>query len=363
MPHDSTRIWRDIQNNIGITVGELGTFFGINSSYLHEIITRATITPWAKFKSVDWGGPIMTGKNSGSTYWQADGKCGFVIDEFEGTGVPSNTNSFAYKLLHNQCQWVYRRAQVGNSMNFRIADFDGYDAAAISPINPTTGITLQVNTNGELHIPVDITGSVNPDWLQLSDFTIDGQILTSWYLGAIIYYNDNAFQIVAQSQVTAQGADDIVFSGMTDWRGRTGVKVGIFLAKSAIAQTGGSAAVKCIAFDIPAQTYDIASGSGGFTFNPYGEFISTTQIEFGIAITNSGISSVLFGGVVSLYKDGQWVKETQYSHFEVAAGSTGVKTLIMNEAYDDSAYYEAVVTCNGQSQTIEIGAYDPGPEL
>lgn len=365
MPHDSTRIWRDIQNNIGITIGELATFFGVNSAYLHEIITRATIAPWAKYKSVDYGGPIMTGKQSGSSYWQADGKCGFVIEEFDGTGVPSITTSFAYKLLHDQCQWVYRRAQVSNYMNFRISDFDGYDAEAVSPINPTTGITLQVNTNGELHIPVDINASINPDWLQLSDFVIDGQVLTSWYLGAIIYYNDNAFQIVAQSQVTAQGAGDIIFSGMTAWRGRTGVKVGIFLAKSAVAQTGGSVAVKCVAFDIPTQTYDIASGSGGFSFNAYGEFISTTEIEIGIAITNNSNSQMLFGGTIYLYKDGQIVGSatTQYSDFPVAPNSTSVKTLIINQPYDDSAYYQAIVWCNGQSVTIEIGAYDPGPEL
>ena len=354
MPHDNDgHIYIDtsVTPRRGVDfVGDVDYVLGVNSGDEATLCTSAAIKPWAKYKPVNYGGRIMTGKVSGSDYWKADGKCGFVIQDFTEFGSPSNSNSFVYKLLAGTLTWTYQRP-TGGSNPYRAADFDGYDHNAESPIFPWEGINqLHVNTNGELHMQWDIDTVRQDGELALSDIKVNNVGLNNYYFGAIVWYSNSAYEVKAAATV-ANGGYDITFESMSGWVGRT-VKVVPFFSLNPISQTGSIGTGRFFAFDIAPVTIEIASTPVGYNVNVDTAWNSAGSIvEVDIQVENLESSSRTFGGYIYLYKDGQNIRSVPFS-LTVAGNSTGTVSKTLMATYAEYSEYEVYVT--GFSETIII---------
>lgn len=349
MPHDNYgHIWRDtsVSPALGIDfLGDISPVLGVNSGDECVLCTSDAIAPWAKYKPVNYGGRIMTGKQSGSDYWKADGKCGFVIQEFTDFGSPATSSSFVYKLLNGLLTWTYQKP----TTYFRANDFDGYDGNAKSPIFPWQGIDqLHVNTQGELHIQWDVDTVRQEDEIALSDIKVNNIPLSSYYFGAIVWYSNSAYQVKAAATVE-NGGYDIVFESMSSWVGRT-VKVVPFFSLNPISQTGTISSGRFFAFDIAPVTIEIAAAAVGYNVNVDAAWNSAGSIvEVDIQVENLESASRTFGGYIYLYKDGQNIRSTSFS-LTVAGNSSGTVSKTLTATYAEYSDYEVYVT--GFSETI-----------
>jgi len=322
--------------------GDIAAVLGVSSGDVRTLCTSPAIKPWAKYKPVNYGTLAVTGKTSGSQYWKAsDGKCGFVITEATEFGIPSNSSSFVARLLAGSLRWT--RAALSSSEYARVLDFDGYDHNAFSPIFPWEGITaLQVDSQDELHLQWDVDPSGRDGELTLSDFTINGTALTSYYFGAVLWYNNSSYEVAAPSTVSNDGFD-VVFTSMSSWRGRT-VKVVPFFSRNQITQGGSIGTGRFFAFDIDPVTIPIASGAIDYRAHVDAIWNSArTQVSVTISVTNLVSVSKTFSGNVSVYDNNQMLATTTYS-LTVAGNSTGSVTKTLNVTYDYTKEFEVYVT-------------------
>ena len=177
--------------------------FGIANTDIGNLIANANINKWAKYKpirhpSVD----TVTGQwdftndvwLAAATWWKANGMCGMTTEVATEFGDPTNSTSFAYKLINGLLGWSYVRPVVGYP--FRFADFAQYYHAAIAPYGELGSTQLYINNNNEATLAWDVV-EVDPKNLSLTDFAvaINGTTyqLTDFYLGIILYRSGGSY--------------------------------------------------------------------------------------------------------------------------------------------------------------------------
>ena len=96
---------------------DLAGILGISGTSLADACRSSVINKWAKYKPVRYPNvDTLAGWDSnnnrwgsGAIWWKAtDGLCGFSTDVASEFGDPTNSSSFAYKLIHGQlgCRFI-----------------------------------------------------------------------------------------------------------------------------------------------------------------------------------------------------------------------------------------------------------------
>lgn len=225
-----------------IIIQDICQALGVSYDNVKDCVVNGNINPFAKYKPVRYTTFEDTGESATEqpNYWMAsDGMCGFTIPTSTNTiSGPSYSSSAWYKLLHSQMMWTYNKPNGSfNTQPFRQNDFDGYDHNAPQPITGPTVQSIMLTADGKLKIQIGGNRG-NARSIQLSDLSINNTLLSNWYVGALVYYNNSDYTFKTGGRVSA-GDFEVEFTNMTAYGGRT-VQVVPFLSSGSLSQGQGA---------------------------------------------------------------------------------------------------------------------------
>ena len=204
-----------------VSIYDIQRCFGITPNNIGALITNANINKWAKYKPVRWpnvdtdDGWDYTHNTwgSGALWWKADGLCGMSTTVATEFGDPTNSSSFAYKLINGLLGWTYQRPTGGGQQPYRFIDFAEYYNDAIAPYGEIGATTIHIQNNNSAQIDWDVI-DVESRNLALSDIqgVINGATynLTDFYLGIILWKN-NTYKMYTSANKFGGGSLSIVF--------------------------------------------------------------------------------------------------------------------------------------------------------
>ena len=341
MGHTSSTISKPID-----VYGDIGSFFGIASGDVGYLVTNAPINKWAKYKPVPLSSVGLTGKTSGNDYWKGrDGKCGLNIQEFSEFGNPTNSATFAYKLLNNQLPWDYVRPTGGNNP-YRVLDFDGYDHTCIPFMEPLIVTNYMIHSDGTLQIDYDFISIQSNDNLKLADITVQNTSLSNWYFGILVYYSSSMYEFYTAQSVISQGVLSVTFSGMNNYAGKT-VTVVPFL--SSIRMTAQSTAVTggyYTSFNLSAQSCTLTASSAGIDV-AFAEALwngAGTSLSYQINLENTNAGSFTVQNIrITLWENsattGTQIASRDISSLVIAGSDTEAITGTFSATMDQSKMY------------------------
>jgi len=214
MPHTTNLIYRDTQNGVGVSIGDIQAVLGSPRNDIGGLITYGNINKWAKYK------PIRSNKlGILNDTDRANAQQGLSISPDDSLGTPTNASTFLGKLVAGQLGWEYLRPRGGSNSPkewFRFLDFDGYNSECVCPVGDVV-TDIPIDTSGNATIAWDMI-TVGSDNVQLSDINIGGSSLSTFYLGVLLL-RGTTWNVVTST--TAVGSNDvqIVLSNATSLAG------------------------------------------------------------------------------------------------------------------------------------------------
>lgn len=235
MPHTIDTIYCDAANNLGVEIADIQAVIGTSDNDIGLLCADKTwdrtqtpavlveanrLNKWAKYK------PYRSSSFETTDNARRAAKYGLDIVEYTDLGTPSSSSSFLYKLVHGQLGWEYLKprgiggGQGGANEWFRFLDFDGYYKDAVCPVGePVTSVLV---TGGTAQIAWDILDNLNGGNLALPDIYIGNAPLSGYYLGILLYKNDNNYRIVTSDNTVGAGnvqitISDFPSSDLGDW--------------------------------------------------------------------------------------------------------------------------------------------------
>ena len=319
----------DIRSAVSHTSGDLGT-----------LIMNGTINKWARYKPVrlpaidttdEWDRTNSKWKST-SDWWKGDGKCGFAIQEFTEFGASlTTTGTFMYKLINQQLGWTYQRPQGGAQQPFRYLDFAKYNRNAIQPYGEIGATRIYIDNNGNAQIDWEIS-YVDDLNLKLTDFSISSHPLTDFYLGIILWKNNQWRVYTSSAKFGAGETLSITMTGVTSLAG-TWNMMPFFSLKQATSDTGfGGTGNLFISFaDTTQYSIELTRDGSVYLQMPYGEWNQAgTQVSYSIDIVNDTSSSFTLSSlVITIYggsAQGTDIGHVTLSNVTVSANTTRTLT-------------------------------------
>ena len=172
---------RDIlTENGGMVDDELETFFTL----------EAGINMWSKYKPVI-SSVLFYSKEEwiNRAYKGQSGTCGLYIP------FDNNLSVFRSMVKNGSDKWIYEPPYGGENAPYRLRDFRGYCSDASNPVGGvmTNGYR---DDNGMVEFNIEVVhGSDSETNVSLSDLTVNGLPLSSYYLGIYAYNDDNKYYV------------------------------------------------------------------------------------------------------------------------------------------------------------------------
>ena len=353
----------DVQNAVGYSGGgDLGT-----------IIANGSINKWAKYKPVRLASKdTVTGQwdstnkvwLSSATWWKADGMCGMATTVASEFGDPTNSSSFAYKLIHGLLGWAYNKPSGGSLQPYRLQDFARYDHTSQKPYGDIGSTTIYIDSQGAGQIDWEVV-DVDSNNLALSDFAVpdpnggSAKSLTDFYLGLILYRNNTWFLFTSSTKFTTGASLSVNLSNMSSYTGTWNCVP--FFTRYQVNSQGGfdpNGIFLSMADTQPISIELLAHGSNYFDYIN-GEWNSGgTAVSYDLQIKNETSSSHTYTGItISICKDSIMnnpIATTTLSNVVVGANSTVNKTGTISVSMQSGHIYWIVATDNtyGSSMTI-----------
>lgn len=301
------------------------------------------INKWAKYKPVRYpnidtiAGWDRTNSRwgSGALWWKAnDGLCGFSTDVASEFGDPTNSSSFAYKLIHGQLGWTYNHPNGGSSAPYRSTDFACYYHDAIPPYGEIGATTIYIQQNGDAQIDWDVPYVDSYYNLKLTDIQPGGNSLSNFYLGIILYNGSTWSVYTSDNQFGAGQALSVVMHNMASKAGTWNLMP--FFTRYQVNGQGtfdpGGTFIS-MADTQPVSVTLTTQGSNHFGSMPWGEWNQAgTAVSYEIDIINetssihiyTGIRIAIKGG--SPFASGDTLGYVDLSNVSVAGHTTETKT-------------------------------------
>lgn len=358
-----------------VSIYDIQRCFGNSSPDLGTLITNININKWAKYKPVRYPNVnTITQWDFTNHVWQTgllapwwkatDGLCGMATTIATEFGDPTNSQSFAYKLIHGQLGWNYVRPTGGATQPYRATDFAHYYGDAIPPYGEIGATKIYIQNNGQAQIDWDLI-DVESRNLSLSDIqvSINGTTyhLTYFYLGIILWKN-NTYMMFTSSNKFGGGSLSIVFdaSGTQmpgDWNLMPFFTLNQTNAQGTFDAGGGFISM---ADTTPTTVTLTRDGSNKFGV-PEGEWNQAgTQIEFHVNVINETSSAHTYTSIrLTIYGDSPTGTPLGYkdiANVTVNAGNTvqlhDYVTGLNKSSYSYNSYW-IVVTDLTSGSTIQ----------
>lgn len=342
------------------TGGDIAQATGMILSSLGEYVTQAPINPWAKYKPVRFTTYEDTGISATEqpNYWKADDNmCGFTIPTDSNPGLlPSSSNSSWYKLLNSQLMWTYNRPTGSFPRQpFRQNDFDGYDHNAQPPVSGPTSDSIMLTSDNKLKVQIGTTrsGGLNSKWLSLSDFTVNGTLLSNWYVGIMLWYTNSEYAIATAGRFSDGGDFEVEFTNMQSYGGRT-VKIVPFLSTMQITPGQSISAGTVVSCNVEPADVRIRVYTTGIKVDLTAIWKDSfhVRVEYTCNLINQSAAAITVTNIViKLWRSGSQspLDTDTYSTATIPAGGNdplpGI--LINNDAYvSTDEYYVTVESTN-----------------
>lgn len=361
MSHTSTKIYRDTQASPvqGISIYDIQSVLGSSLNDIGALIVNGNINKWAKYKPVryDTLGVLTDAQRKNVQH-------GLSTDVATETGVPTNSDSFFYKLLAGSLPWnyLYPRGKGVNGTNvnewFRFLDFDGYDSSATPPMEPFAFSSVMLDYSNNLTLQWDVIPREAYE-LALSDMVIDQEDIVDWYMGVLLYHSSSGmYSFIAPTTIIGAGLS-VTFENMASWEGKT-VKMVPFLSKIELQQDTAVSNGKYISlFGLTAVDLEISRPSSGIYvyFNDNIWNAANTQISYDIEIENTTSSAKTMTLYISIVKgrnpaSGDLVTSRTISNYSIAGNTTDTTTAtgtFTGLTKDTSAVYWITISSLGSN--------------
>ena len=373
-PHRGVEI-ADLQQVLGRGTGDLGLLCSDQEWYdtgnldgqgnpIYALRPVNRINKWAKYKPVKQSGlDFASQRNSDFTWkstanwWKAhNGQCGMSFTTFSQLYVsndPFNVNSFLRKLKDGDLQWTYEAPTGGiNQYPFRMFDFLQYDHNAPKPVSGVYD-NLQLYDNGKLTVQLDESRAGESLGIQLSDLVINNASTDNWYVGMLIYKNDNLFQFAFSTQTIGNGGNSVEFTGMTNFAGQ--VTIVPFLSSVRSDQGTDPGAGTFLSCDVAPQTVTIRAEQQNIvtmTIDAQWKYALPGPVSYDVRIiNNSGATISVANMVIALYDgdpDNGGVRVEYKPTIETFNMSNGTvhdeSGTFNNQNYDPTKTYYVVVS-------------------
>lgn len=297
---------RDTLNaNGGVTDNDFGSMFG----------TGAHINKWAKKKPTVYGKAFEKG-NEEPAIWQAEnGLCGFKEESVLFTDVDAMVSA-----IRENAVYVYEHPKGGSSSPFRIGDFRGYYAGAMSPIwSFDYSGQIYANDAGSSSVFTlmgngDVDRSVN---LTLADLLGDGVTSVSqWYFCVVVTNDSGNVVLTSKGGQLGPGADFVKDVVVT--QKQLGV-TGVYVAYAALCDAAERDFMACPIGGIEFQVLASADAEklgwmagtgywqGGRRFTYQGQLAYSASLEGADVFIELQVNGVNYGNgeLVKLTKDSE----------------------------------------------------------
>lgn len=365
----------DIQQVLGRGTGDLGLLCSDqewydtgtvdgqgNPVYALRPLNPGRINKWAKYKPVRQSGLDFASQRNADFTWKAtanwwkahNGQCGMAFTTFSQLYVssdPFNANSFLRKLKDGELQWTYEAPTGGiNQYPFRMFDFLQYDHNAPKPVSGVYD-NLQLYDNGKLTVQLDESRAGESLGIQLSDLVINNASTDNWYVGMLIYKNDNLYQFAFSTQTIGNGGNSVEFTGMGDFAGQ--VTIVPFLSSVRSNQGTDPGNGTFLSCDVAPQTVTIRAEQQNIvsmTIDAQWKYALPGPVRYEIRIINNTGNQVSIGNmVVALYDGSQNVDTDTIANFSIPNGDFhDVTGVLMADPYDATKTYKVIVSSNRQ---------------
>lgn len=284
-----------VRNRLDAPTTTVGGLCGGNS------IARQKINKWSKHKPVAYNGlrPSLP-----DTWWKgSDGKCGLSVKTYGSVGTVTGVGTFLYQLINKLDKWDYVPPAGNSAQPYRLDDFYQYYHGAIEPVNIPLQDTYYI-TGGAIQVDFDLAVPVgDPYNLTLADITISGVTLANYYLGAVLYQNNNRYMIGTSSSKMGGTSVSMTFAGLTE--SHNGIwKLFPFFSSQAFASTGNIPVATFITFPLT-QDLRINIKAQGTLYQVYclGVYTNSgrTNVEYYVHIKNDNSGQVTFPNVRAIF--------------------------------------------------------------
>jgi hypothetical protein len=347
---------------------DLASVLGIPGTDLAASCKSSAINKWAKYKPVRYPNVDTTAGwdrsnnrwGSGAIWWKAnDGLCGFstvVASEF---GDPTNSNSFAYKLIHGQLGWTYNKPNGGSSAPYRLTDFACYYHDAIPPYGEIGATTIYIQQNGDAQIDWDVPYVDSYYNLKLTDIQPGGNSLSDFYLGIILYNGSQWNLYTSDVKFGAGQALSVVMHNMASKAGTWNLMP--FFSRYQVNGQGtfdpGGTFIS-MADTQPVSVTLTTQGSNHFGSMPWGEWNQAgTAVTYEIDIINDTSTPHTYTGVrISIRGGSRYGNELGYvvlSNVTVAGHTTDTKAGTITANKSGYTSYWIVVHDQTTGSTID----------
>lgn len=345
----------DVQRALGSSSPDLGT-----------LCKHASINKWAKYKpvrlpSVDtvtgqWSASLNAWLSS-ATWWKGDGLCGMSTDwatEFGNSLTTAGT--FMYKLTHGLLGWNYLKPGGGGAQPYRLQDFAQYFHDAIQPYGGIGSTTIYLDNQGAGQIDWEVI-SVDSLNLALSDFSVNGHPLTDFYLGVILWKNNQWFLFTSSTKFSTGASLSVELTNMTSYAGTWNCMPFFTLYRTNSGGTFDSNGLfVSLADTTPISIELLTHGSNYFDYID-GEWSSGgTYISYELQIANETASAHTYTSItISIYKDSMSsnpVATKTLTNITVSANSQQTLTGIISVSKVTGSVYWIAVADNTSGSTI-----------
>ena len=217
MSHTTNLIYRDTQNNVGVSIGDIQAVLGSSRNDIGGLITYGNINKWAKYKPVRSNLlGILTDNDRRQVMW------GLSIEMDNELGSADVQGTFLYDLTHGLLGWEYLRPR-GQSYApkewFRFLDFDGYNSECVCPVGDL-----------ETDVPIDTFGTATLTWdeidiaqipgnLALTDISVNNTAIANYYLGLLLVKGNTINILTSTSPIGSSGGVSIEITNATSLKG------------------------------------------------------------------------------------------------------------------------------------------------
>lgn len=351
-----------------VSPADIAAVLGIPGHDWETNCKSTAINKWAKYKPVRYpnidtiAGWDRTNNRwgSGAIWWKAnDGLCGFSTDVASEFGDPTNSSSFAYKLIHGQLGWTYNHPNGGSSAPYRSTDFACYYHDAIPPYGEIGATTIYIQQNGDAQIDWDVPYVDGYYNLKLTDIQPGENSLSDFYLGIILYNGSQWNLYTSDVKFGAGQALSVVMHDMASKAGTWNLMP--FFTRYQVNGQGtfdpGGTFIS-MADTQPVSVTLTTQGSNHFGSMPWGEWNQAgTAVSYEIDIINETASLHVYSGVrISIRGGSRYGTELGYvvlSNVSVAGHTTETKTGTITATKSGYSSYWIVVHDQTTGSTID----------
>ena len=331
-----------------------------------QLCTHANINKWAKYKPVRYAANGIMSQydftnekwKDDSTWWKADGLCGFSTTIGGVFGEPTNSTSWSYKLIHGQLGWTYNKPN-GGTYPYRTPDYIKYNHNAEKPYGDIGSTNIYINNSGQAQIDWEIV-SVGSDNLQLTDFAFYynnvNYPLTNMYLG-IILWNGSTYYLYTSSNTF--GAGGTLSVTMNNAPQGTWNMMPFFTSIQVNSQGGFDAGGVFISMaETSAYSVTLSTTGSNYFGTPYGEWNQAgTSVSYEVDLYNDTGSTHVYSSIRISIRGGS-ATGTEIGGVNltnVSVTTHSIRTLTGSVTATKAGYdtYWIVITDNTSGSTIQ----------